>query len=758
MPIFQYLSGAFASPVSLRRAGRAPCAGASRIHPWRGLGPGVCRRAGCRGSRNPGRDQRHPAVRNRRHWTLQLSGAAAGATGVVVEHAGTRPFVARAELAMNQEFWLQVPLQLGAGDPGSGRDGAVHAGRSRHARAAHLHRRAADHRAAARRPQLPRARAAGARRRSAAAGIGKLEPRRFRAVDQRRPRGLQRLPARRRLQHRSEAEHAGRPAAGRRHPRVPGVHVDLRRLVRAERRRTDQRDHQVRARTASRARRTSSSATARSTPRNHFAPTTSRRPTTTATSSAARSAGRLAANRTFFFADYERTHLREGITRVTNVPTARRAQRRLLADAVPPAGQFPDPGSRFRAASFPRLSRARSAAPSPRCIRFPIAARRSRTTCRRRRGATTWIRPTCASTIAPGRRAADGALQLQRSASVRAVRRPGLRARSRVRHRRAAARAEPRASRSLTRHGDRARQRRALRLQPRVHRRVRREHRRSTTLGRAEAVRLESARCRAERHSVAGYSPLGHEYTTPQASTSDTFQLSDTATLVARASSHQGGRRVVRHSPVRVPRRAVARVPEFRQPGYTGNALADLLLGLPVLTGGARLDNPQNLRASSWSLFAHDDWRAHQSLTISAGLRYDYSRAAGRRGQSRESLRPADRATRAGGLPARCRAAATSRIGTTSRPAPASRGPSTRRRRTSLRGGYGIYYNQGALATSEGLYFNPPYFNLSVYFPGAGVAAHARGSVPRVLSRFHSAVGDRISARSADARGWNTGT
>ena len=35
-----------------------------------------------------------------------------------------------------------------------------------------------------------------------------------------------------------------------------------------------------------------------------------------------------------------------------------------------------------------------------------------------------------------------------------------------------------------------------------------------------------------------------------------------------------------------------------------------------------------------------------------------------------------------------------------------------------IRGGYGIYYNQGALATSEGLYFNPPYFNLSVFFPG----------------------------------------
>ena len=38
-----------------------------------------------------------------------------------------------------------------------------------------------------------------------------------------------------------------------------------------------------------------------------------------------------------------------------------------------------------------------------------------------------------------------------------------------------------------------------------------------------------------------------------------------------------------------------------------------------------------------------------------------------------------------------------------------------------VRGGYGVYYNQGALATSEGLYFNPPYFNLNVYFPIPGL-------------------------------------
>ena len=63
----------------------------------------------------------------------------------------------------------------------------------------------------------------------------------------------------------------------------------------------------------------------------------------------------------------------------------------------------------------------------------------------------------------------------------------------------------------------------------------------------------------------------------------------------------------------------------FVQQGYTGNALADLLIGLPVLTGGAQLDNPQNLRANTFSLFANDDWRVARPLTVSLGLRYDYS-------------------------------------------------------------------------------------------------------------------------------------
>ncbi len=216
--------------------------------------------------------------------------------------------------------------------------------------------------------------------------------------------------------------------------------------------------------------------------------------------------------------------------------------------------------------------------------------------------------------------------------------------------------------------------------------------------------------------SIDGYSPLGQEYNNPQASTSNAYQLRDTATWARGAHLIKFGGEItgVRQSAYRdVQARGFL---TFVEQGYTGNALADLLLGLPALTGGARLDNPQNLQATTWSAFAHDDWRVLPSLSLSAGLRYDYIAP------------PVDRDDRAtlydqstGQLVP---------VGTGSMPRGGyepdrnNLGPRVglawtldRAARTVLRGGYGIYYNQGALATSEGLYFNPPYFNLGVYFP-----------------------------------------
>jgi outer membrane receptor protein involved in Fe transport len=124
--------------------------------------------------------------------------------------------------------------------------------------------------------------------------------------------------------------------------------------------------------------------------------------------------------------------------------------------------------------------------------------------------------------------------------------------------------------------------------------------------------------------TVAGYSALGQEYNNPQASASDTFQLRDTATWALRGGHlfKVGGEWYgVRQSAYRDVQARASSPSSIRLHGQCPG-------GPParpsVLTGGARLDNPQNLRAQSWSLFAHDDWRVRPSLTVSAGLRYDY--------------------------------------------------------------------------------------------------------------------------------------
>ena len=257
--------------------------------------------------------------------------------------------------------------------------------------------------------------------------------------------------------------------------------------------------------------------------------------------------------------------------------------------------------------------------------------------------------------------------------------------------------------------------------------------------------------------SVAGFSSLGHEYTTPQESTSDTFQLSDTATWTrgTHLAKFGGEWYGVRQRAYRdVQARGFL---NFVSQGYTGNALADLLMGLPVLTGGARLDNPQNLRAQSWSLFAHDDWRATPALTISAGVRYEYASPPVDADDRANLYDPATgqlvpvgtgNMPRGGYVPDRNNVAP--RVGFAWAMDPESR--------RILRGGYGIYYNQGQLATSEGLFFNPPYFNLKRVLSWRRDPGHARRSRSRRRSRcsFHSRR--PCTSGTCRRRGWSTGT
>lgn len=453
--------------------------------------------------------------------------------------------------------------------------------------------------------------------------------------------------------------------------------------------------------------------------RNHFAPKSEPAPDYSRHQFGGSLGGPIVRNRTFFFADYERTHLREGITRVSNVPTA--AERNgdfsqsLLARPVDPFTRQPLPGGIIPSFFQNPVGRAIAAL-------YPLPNR-----------ATPFANYVSSPTLRDdvdqldGRidQAFDGGATLTARYSFSDRRLfdpfagPGFAT-------------IPGFGTDVPRRGQNLAVSFTNAPSAWFVNDVRFGYNRVAigVFGENTAVSNASVGLRALSSnprdaglsviSIAGFSPLGHEYTTPQESQSDTFQLADTATwtkgdhLLKFGGEWYGIRQFAYRD---VQSRGFL---TFIDQAYTGNALADLLLGLPVLTGGARLDNPQNLRAQSWSLFAHDNWRATPALSVSAGVRYDYVSP------------PVDADDRANLYDA-----ATGQlvpVGTSGMP----RGGYTpdrnniapragfawsldREGRNLVRGGYGIYYNQGALATSEGLFFNPPYFNLGVYFPAAGL-------------------------------------
>ncbi|MEJ7605046.1 MAG: hypothetical protein WKF37_01985 [Bryobacteraceae bacterium] len=212
--------------------------------------------------------------------------------------------------------------------------------------------------------------------------------------------------------------------------------------------------------------------------------------------------------------------------------------------------------------------------------------------------------------------------------------------------------------------------------------------------------------------SLPGFSPLGDEYNNPQHSVTNTFQIIDQASLtVGRHFLKFGGdARVLQQNAYR----------DIQSRGFlsftgllAGNPLAELLQGLPTVTGRAQLDNPQALRSESYSLFAHDTWRIAPEFVLSAGIRYEFT-SPGVDKRDRANLY--DLIT--GGLTA---------VGTGSMPrsgylsdknnlAPRvgiAWGPG--QKGTVIRSAYGIFYDQSALAPSEGLYFSAPYYDFRLF-------------------------------------------
>lgn len=257
--------------------------------------------------------------------------------------------------------------------------------------------------------------------------------------------------------------------------------------------------------------------------------------------------------------------------------------------------------------------------------------------------------------------------------------------------------------------------------------------------------------------TITGFSPLGDEGNNPQNSVTNVYQILDTATYV------HGNHLVKFGADIRFSQQNAFRDVESRgrlqfSPfgQVTFNALGDLLLGAPLLTSVARVDNAQHLRTHSYNFFANDSFRVTPRLTLNAGLRYEYNSP------------PVDAADRANVFDLATRNLV--QVGTNGVPRggfDADKNNFAPRvgfawtlgddGKTVVRAGYGIYYDQSPLAPGEALYFNSPYFDNNIFFSLPGLPLTLDNPFPAFFPfpLPDSALAIQRDLRTAYMQHWN---
>ena len=221
--------------------------------------------------------------------------------------------------------------------------------------------------------------------------------------------------------------------------------------------------------------------------------------------------------------------------------------------------------------------------------------------------------------------------------------------------------------------------------------------------------------------TVTGFSPLGDEGNNPQKSVTNVYQVLDNASYIHGNHIIKFGLdfRFSQQNAFRdVESRGRLQFSPFLT--LTNNALGDLLLGFPLLTSVARVDNPQQIRTESYNFFINDSFRVSPRLTLIGGLRYEYNSP------------PVDKDDRANVYDVATRSLV--QVGTNGVPRSGFEADKNNfaprvgfawtigdDQRTVLRGGYGVYYDQSALAPAEALYFNSPFFDNNIFFPLQGL-------------------------------------
>jgi len=249
--------------------------------------------------------------------------------------------------------------------------------------------------------------------------------------------------------------------------------------------------------------------------------------------------------------------------------------------------------------------------------------------------------------------------------------------------------------------------------------------------------------------TITGFSPLGDEGNNPQHSVTNVYQFLNNSSYV------RGNHLIKFGADLRFSQQNAFRDVESRgrlqfSPflTLTNNALADLLLGFPLVTSVARVDNPQQIRTESYNFFVNDSYRVTPRLTLTGGLRYEYNSP------------PVDAEDRANVYDVATRNLVP--VGTNGVPRSgfdADKNNFAPRvgfawtlgddGATVLRGGYGIYYDQSALAPAEALYFNSPFFDNNIFFPLPGLPLTVDNPFPAF---FPFALPDSALAIQRDLR------
>lgn len=214
---------------------------------------------------------------------------------------------------------------------------------------------------------------------------------------------------------------------------------------------------------------------------------------------------------------------------------------------------------------------------------------------------------------------------------------------------------------------------------------------------------------------IAGLSTVGDVTSIPIDRAVETYQLIDTVSFSRGAHQIKAGGEV-RNVRLNGTLNQLTRGSLSFSGALSNSGIGDLLLGFPSFAIQSQSDNRQHQRTTAYNTFVQDDWKVTRNLTLNFGLRYEYNTPA---------TDPSDRMSvfdLSRKQLMQVGSSGVSRSGVRSNPdnlAPRLGFAWAVTDKAVLRGGYGLFYDDGMLVVNSALYFNPPYFSVRTFIPTA---------------------------------------